>query len=128
MTPEILPYEVDEALGVVLVRLPRQPSLEEWIATIEALVCDARWSDGFSVITDRRMLPAPDGQYVRSAIRAIADRFATRASMRWCTVAPPGALAFGMGRMAELVGESSGVTFRMFESLDEAMTWATTHR
>jgi hypothetical protein len=128
MVADVLPYEVDERLGVIIVRIERQPSLEDWMATLDALPRDPRWFDGIGVVTDRRHVPAPNGEYVRNAIRAIADRFAARGPMRWATVAPPGVVAFGMGRMAELMGESSDVTFRMFRSLDEAVSWATRRR
>ncbi len=128
MPPRPLAYEIDEQLGLVLVSMGRQPSLEDWLATLDALVQDPKWVDGFSVVIDRRSIPPPEGDYVRNAIRAMADRFSGRAPMRWATVAPPGPVAFGMSRMAELVGESAGVAFRAFQSLDEAMAWATTRR
>lgn len=128
MSSKPLPYEIDEERGIVLVTIERQPTLDDWVATLEAIVRDPRWTDGFSVISDRRAVPPPEGEYVRSAIRALADRFASHAPMRWATVAPPGPLAFGMSRMAELVSESSGVTFRAFQTLEEALAWATTRR
>ncbi len=128
MPPEPLAYQIDEERGLVLITVDRQPSLEDWRATLDCLLGDQRFQEGFSVVTDRRGVPPPEAEYVRSAIRSLADRFGGHPPMRWATVAPPGLVAFGMGRMAELVGESAGVTFRVFQTLEEAILWATTRR
>lgn len=128
MPPEPLAYEIDDERGLVLVTVDRQLTIDDWRATLDALVNDPRWNYGFSVVTDRRSAPIPDAEYVRTAIRSLSDRFGSPVPMRWASVTPPGPVAFGMGRMAELMGESTDVTFRVFQSLEEAIAWATTRR
>jgi hypothetical protein len=120
-------YRIDPRARLVFVDWGETfPSFTEIRAAIERILQDPGFARGFGVISDRRRIPAePDQKTVRLFLSFLSRHSSDFGATRWATVTPADRPAvFGMGRMAEALSETYGVTYRVFTDYDAAVAWA----
>jgi hypothetical protein len=107
-----------------LVRLTysRSPALDEWIATMKAVLADPRFRPGISVLADRSRVPAPTTEYLRGLSSFVETHAAAFRGCAWAMVVPD-AVSYGMARMGQALLERIGVTFEIFRDVGEAEHW-----
>lgn len=95
--------------------------------TLERLLRDPAFGADFGIISDRRQIPAePDQSTIRQFLNFLGRHAERLGAVRWATVSPSDQpVVFGMGRMAEGLADSYGVSYRVFTDYDEAVAWAT---
>jgi hypothetical protein len=117
-------YHVDAPRRfAVITWSPDKPELTEWTSTLSTVMADPAFEPGFSILSDWRAAVAPpDPQLMEALVDSIRVLIA-EGVRRWATVIPGTPVAFGMGRMAELLAEVREVPIRVFQDYDEALSW-----
>jgi hypothetical protein len=96
-----------------------QPSFDQWQATIEAILQDARFQSGFGILLDRSRLSSPaTSDYMVRLVHFVEQTKID--GVRWAIVTSDPA-SFGMGRMAEQIAPEG--TIRTFKDRREAEIW-----
>ncbi len=116
-----LSYEIDESRQEVRVTYLKQPSFEEWAATMEAILADSRYRAGFGFLMDRRSIAKPASTtYMRRLVQFVSSHRPQSGAARWALVVSDVA-SFGMARMAEGLDEFE--TIRAFREIESARSW-----
>ena len=99
-------------------------TFEEWTSAVDAALRDSGFKVGMSVVHDlRRMVRVPSAQEAQARSDFLAAKSRACGVVRWAAVVALGA-QFGMARMAEVFSDRPSVTFRAFDSLEDAQRWA----
>ncbi len=116
-----LSYEIDEHRQEVRVTYLRQPSFEEWAATMEAILADRRYRPGFGFLMDRRKIEKPASTtYMQRLVQFVRAHRPQSGAARWALVVGDVA-SFGMARMAE--GLDPSETIKAFREIESARNW-----
>ena len=115
-------YHLDQRERLVYLTVAGDASYNEWEASMLAILADPSYRPGFGFLIDRRDATAPASDYIR---RVIAFNRAHRGELsRGRRAVVVGSVAdFGMGRMAEILGEDLPFPMRVFTNFDEALRW-----
>ena len=116
-------YSVDPSGALVRLRYDGTPTYAEWAEAMRALLAEPAYVPGIGFLVDRRDVAAPDTEFVEGVlefIRAHRERFT---GSRWATVTGHGGAAFGMARMAQVLGESLPITSELFQDISAAEAW-----
>jgi hypothetical protein len=118
-----IPYEIDGARQRIHTRCVGDVTLPEVIAHFRALEADRRLPTHLDVILDFRELTTyPDSGQLQSIAIEIRQLLAKIAWGR-CAVIGATDLAFGIGRMFEMMTEPSFRSTTVFRDLDSAIRW-----
>jgi hypothetical protein len=117
--------------GLVWVESTGDSGVAERISTIEAVLADPAYRSGMGLIYDvRRRTNVPEAVEIQQTVAYLASRGKEIGRSRWALVVNTEA-AFGMGRMAGAMLESTSATWasgslltgRVFRDLAEAEAW-----
>jgi hypothetical protein len=114
-------YSVDATAGIVRLRYHSKPTIAEWEATMLAVLDDPEFRPGFGILADRRGVPAPSSDYVRSTLEFGRSHPVLSFSRFALVVDTPA--AFGMGRMGQILGDDLPGAIAVFKSYDDAEAW-----
>jgi len=115
-------YSFEEQDRLLRLRFTPAGGLDEWVATMQALVKDPRFRPGLRVLADRTLAPAPDTAAVRTMmgfIEANAERFR---GVLWAMVVPD-TVSYGMARMGQAILDRIGLTYQIFHDVPSAERW-----
>jgi hypothetical protein len=114
-------YSIDPAARLVRLHYDGSPTYREAVLLILGILSDADFRPGFDILADRRGIPAPTPQYVRSLIE-FAKRHHLLGESRFALVVDSPA-SFGMARMGQHIGDGLPTPIMIFEDLAEAEAW-----
>jgi hypothetical protein len=114
-------YSIDTSARLVRLHYDGSPTYREAVVLIISILSDPDFRPGFDIIADRRGVPAPTSQYVRSLLE-FAYRHRLLGESRFALVVDTAA-SFGMARMAQLIGDGEPTPIRIFIDLAEAEAW-----
>lgn len=111
----------EENLRRVQVVYARQPTIEEWITTMQSIFSDPRFQPGFGVLLDRRKVTkGANTEYIRKMVAFIDAREKQVGYTRWAILVTDIG-SYGVGRMAEQIGSTNSI--RTCRSMEEANIW-----
>jgi hypothetical protein len=114
-------YSIDTTAGLVRLRYHENPTFSEWEATMLAVLDDPDFRPGFGILADRRGVPAPSSDYVRSTLDF--SRAHPALSYSRFAIVVDGLAAFGMGRMGQILGDDLPGPISVFNGPVEAEEW-----
>jgi len=116
-----LSYYIDLPVSRVHVVYHRQPTFEQWAATMKEILEDPRFKPGSGILLDRSKVPHPAAtDYIHRMVDFIETSALQAGAARWAIVVVD-LSSFGMARMAELLSMSGNV--RGFFVMEEAKAW-----
>jgi hypothetical protein len=116
-------YEIDASQSLIRTRCVGDVTYADVVAHFRALEGDALIPERPDVLLDFSELTAfPDGSQVRSVSAEIRDLL-PRIAWRHCAVVAPRDLAFGIGRMFEMLSEPYFQSTMVFRRLADAEQW-----
>lgn len=119
-------YEVDDALGIVVVLIDDDTEAWEVAETFDHVLRDPRVGPGFHFVSDQRGCTRHSGP--GSLLSAIAVLRQYRARLTASRVAIPvhaeDLARLNLTSVADVFTEHSGVTVRLFDDCDAAAQWA----
>jgi hypothetical protein len=119
--PSPLEHTFDPARRLVLVDYARQPTFEEWEATMDLVFADPRFQPTFRILLDRtRLSGAPLLVYVGQQVQYFERKRLRFPALRWAVIATD-VYSYGLGQMAEKMVRPD--TMRVFLGTREAMEW-----
>jgi hypothetical protein len=122
-------YTIHTSSRVVAITSHEDPSIEEWIAVLEAVLADPKFEPGFVFLSDRRAVTAPAStSFIEQAAAYLSERPAVFGGSRWAIlVDTPG--SYGMARMGQaIVNDQSSLEVRIFRDPADALMWLTDRR
>lgn len=114
-------YRVDPNDSIVYVTNDGT-SFDEWRIVMDRLLVDSEYRPGMDFVVDRRQAPPPEMSYVQATagyVTAHSDRFRDSRSALVVT----GSAAYGMGRVAEVLYESTPHALQVFTDYETAESW-----
>jgi hypothetical protein len=118
---EPLSYHIDVPAQRVHVIYHRQPTFEQWAATMKNILEDPRFKSGCGILLDRSKVPHPAAtEYIHQMVDFIDTSSVQIGDSRWAIVVVD-LSSFGMARMAELLSLTGKV--RGFFVMEEAKAW-----
>ena len=96
-----------------------------WMGAVDASLAHPNFRPGMGLVHDRRGLRLPEGPATREvgmALGFVRSRAARIGKARWAIVVADPA-NFGVGRMAQMMAEGTGLTIGVFRDLAEAEAW-----
>lgn len=117
-------YLVDGARRFVTFISHEDPSLEEWIAALEAIFADPDFQPGFGFLSDRRTVREPAASnFVQEAARYLSKRRDIFAGGRWAVLVDT-PVGYGMARLGQAyISEGLCLQVEIFKDRDEAVAW-----
>lgn len=115
-------WSIDPANRLVTIRYEDPYSLNEWRDALTAVLRDASLEPGFGFLIDRRFASAPTADFAKGVAEFVAGHLRQFGPARVAIVVSTTA-GFGMGRMQEVLNETSGLTSRAFTSTASALAW-----
>lgn len=110
------------ANGVVLLESAETATFTEWCEAFKGFLADPDYRPSMGVIHDwRRLLTAPPSTEIMARAEYVTEIPAMKGT-RWALIVA-GTAAYGMGRMAEILMETSSVELRVFRDMAEAEAW-----
>jgi hypothetical protein len=116
-------YEVDTERGRILTRLVGDVTLREVVGHLRALAEDPALPERPDLLVDLSAMTAyPDRHEVQSAAFE-AERLAPKIGWQCCAIVAPVDLAFGIGRMFEMMAEPAFRATMVFRRRADAEQW-----
>jgi hypothetical protein len=112
--------EIDIERRCAQVVYDAQPSFDQWQATVEAILDDARFQSGFGILLDRSGIYGPASSDYMLRLVHFVNRNSKSNNVRWAIVTAD-LDSFGMGRMAEQLAQTG--TIRTFKDRLAAELW-----
>ncbi len=110
------------ANGVVLLESAETATFREWCEALKGFLADPDYRPGMGVIHDwRRLLTASPSTEIMARAEYVTEIPAMKGT-RWALIVA-GTVTYGMGRMAEILMETSSVELRVFRDMAEAEAW-----
>jgi hypothetical protein len=120
-------YQIDASERLIRTRCTGAVSLAEVVAHFRALEADPLLPDQLDVLLDFSELTTfPDSDQVRSVALEVRHLL-SKVSWNNCAIVAPRDLAFGIGRMFEMISEPYFHATMVFRRLPEAEQWLRTH-
>jgi len=118
-------YTIDATHQTVRLMGPIPAALEDWCATLDAVLADPAYSPGYNFLSDRRGTRAPPSDaYVLDGIQYLQDHRSQFEGCRWAIVIDSAGLD-AWGRVVTILGGSVGIRIAVFTEMDEALRWTT---
>ena len=115
-------YRITPEEGRVYMTMTGVTSFEEWERAMLAALADPSYRPGFGFLIDRRAAPSPTSDFIRRVVSFNKVHQGELGGGRRAVVV--GSTAdYGMGRMAEILSESSSSPINVFTDIDEAQRW-----
>jgi hypothetical protein len=115
-------YRIDKANGIVYLE-GEDPPFEVWQHTMLAIFADPEFETGFHFLSDRRSAAeARSSDYLRAALDFLKAHDREIGNCKWATVVST-IVAFGMGRMTQILSEKLRLQIEVFKDIDEARAW-----
>jgi hypothetical protein len=115
-------WAIDPAQRLVTIRYDDPYSFEEWREALTAVVRDASYERGFGFLIDRRFSAPPTADFAEKVAEFVAGHLEKIGPSRVAIVVSTTA-GFGMGRMQQVLNETSGLPSRAFTSLASGVEW-----
>jgi hypothetical protein len=101
-----LTYSIDPAAGVVELRYFGRQDFAEWSAVMYAILEDPAFAEGYGFLSDRRLVSeVPTTDFVQATLTFLRTHQARLGARRWAAIVNDAA-SYGMGRMAQQLGEA----------------------
>ena len=115
-------YRIDKASRVVY--LEGEPlSIEVWKQTLLAIFADPDFEPGFNFLSDRRSSDqARTSNFLRAALEFLKTHEDKMGKCKWATVVST-TVAYGTGRMAQILSQNMQIDVEVFTDIDEARQW-----
>jgi hypothetical protein len=115
-------YRIDKANRIVYLE-GEDPPLEVWRQTMLAVFADPDFETGFNFLSDRRSAAeARSSDYLKAALSFLRLHDNEMGSCKWATVVST-IVAFGMGRMTQILSENLQIRVEVFKDIDQAIYW-----
>jgi hypothetical protein len=122
MAPGKVQSAIDVTARIVRIAVEGDPPFDEFRDTLLATFDDTRYRPGFGFLVDRRQAAAPSAEYVRRITDFLRGHQREMAGGRVAVVIASLA-TYGMGRMAQTIGEDLPALLELFTDLQKAEAW-----
>ena len=114
---------IDPVKHIVTLRFTGDTSYADWEAVMDAVLANVEYVVGMCVLSDRRDAEnVPSSRHIQDLVGYLI-RNAPSFSGCGVAIVAVSAADFGMGRMAEILAEETGVQLRAFHSPEKALAW-----
>jgi len=118
-----LTYSIDPVAGVVELRYSGRYDFAEWSSVMHAILRDPAFGAGYCFLSDRRLVSeAPSTDFVQGTLGFLKTHQALLRATRWAAIVSDAA-SYGMGRMAQQLGESLPFPIEIFTDAGRARRW-----
>ena len=118
-----LTYSIDAAAGVVELRYFGRQDFAEWSAVMYAILEDPAFAEGYGFLSDRRLVSeVPTTDFVQATLTFLRTHQARLGASRWAAIVNDAA-SYGMGRMAQQLGEALPFPIEIFTDPGRAHRW-----
>ena len=118
-----LTYSIDPAAGVVELRYFGRQDFAEWSAVMYAILEDPAFAEGYGFLSDRRLVSeVPTTDFVQATLTFLRTHQARLGASRWAAIVNDAA-SYGMGRMAQQLGEALPFPIEIFTDPGRAHRW-----
>ena len=108
---------------IVTLRFTGDTSYVDWEAVMDTVLANVEYVVGMCVMSDRRDAEnVPSSHHIQDLVGYLI-RNAPSFSGCGVAIVAVSAADFGMGRMAEILAEETGVQLRAFHSPEQALAW-----
>ena len=118
-------YRRDLSRPVAVITWPQEmPDIRVVQATVDRILADPDRPADVRILSDwRGSKDVPGSDYVQAFVWMLGD-WGRRGLRQWATVVPEDSVAsYGMGRMVEIRSEDTGVDYRVFREVEDALAW-----
>jgi hypothetical protein len=116
-------YSIDPVAGVVELRYKGHQDFAEWSAVMLAILQDPAFSPGYGFLSDRRLVTeAPTTDFVQGTLSFLKTHQGVIRASRWAAIVSDAA-SYGMGRMAQQLGEALPFPIEIFTDAGQAHRW-----
>src|ERR1043166_3945066 len=116
-----LHFRMNIVTGIVYLTYERNPTLVEWLQTIDEIVSNPGFKPHFSFLSDRRKVDASKREFLQTAIEYLEHcRRVGRWKGYWAVVIG-NAASLGMANLAKSLLEPA--VYKVFVDFDEAQSW-----
>lgn len=116
-------WQIDREAGIVSIVAHGCITTDEALATFDAIVGDPDFRPGTHVLSDHRGLETVvDADFIRAFLFRVQQAGPLMQGSRVAFVESEG-VRYGMARMTSILSESSPMTLRAFQDIDEARRW-----
>ena len=123
VSPMSLTYSIDPAAGVVELRYFGRQDFAEWSAVMYAILEDPAFAEGYGFLSDRRLVSeVPTTDFVQATLTFLRTHQARLGARRWAAIVNDAA-SYGMGRMAQQLGEALPFPIEIFTDAGRAHRW-----
>ena len=120
-----LTFSIDAARGIVHLVFTGNPTFDEWAQVMTEVLEHPDFRPGIGVISDRRGIPVPSADYVRSAIE-FSHAHPALSSCLYALIVSDTA-SYGMARMGQILGDDLRAPIGIFRTPEEAEDWIVAH-
>jgi hypothetical protein len=118
-----LTYSIDPVAGVVELRYAGKYDFAEWSSVMHAILRDPSFVAGYCFLSDRRLVSeAPTSEFVQGTLSFLTTHQALLQATRWAAIVNDAA-SYGMGRMAQQLGEALPFPIEIFTDAGNARRW-----
>jgi hypothetical protein len=118
-----LAYSIDPVAGVVELRYSGSYDIAEWSSVMHAILQDPAFRAGYGFLSDRRLVSeAPTTEFVQGTLSFLKTHQAVLRASRWAAIVGDAA-SYGMGRMAQQLGEALPFPIEIFTDAGRARRW-----
>ncbi len=115
-------FEVIRSRRLVVITYADFVTIEDWTNTLEAMFAHPEYEPGFNLLVDRRAAEPPTRAFADAVAMFVRKRRKQFGTAKVAILVSDIA-SYGMGRMQEILNESSDLPTRAFRSEAEARGW-----
>jgi len=118
-----LTYSIDPVAGVVELRYAGRYDFAEWSSVMHAILRDPSFVAGYCFLSDRRLVSeAPTSEFVQGTLSFLRTHQVLLQATRWAAIVNDAA-SYGMGRMAQQLGDALPFPIEIFTDAGNARRW-----
>jgi hypothetical protein len=118
-----LTYSIDPVAGVVELQYAGRYDFAEWSSVMHAILRDPSFVAGYCFLSDRRLVSeAPTSEFVQGTLSFLRTHQVLLQATRWAAIVNDAA-SYGMGRMAQQLGEALPFPIEIFTDAGNARRW-----
>lgn len=119
-------WKINKEEGFVHLKYYGNPDYKYWSEVMEEIFSHADYySPGIGFVADLTESEAPDAEHLKSVKNFLISHKEQMAGTKWANVTAQRPVHYGMTRMAQVFVEGLPVELNAFNSMEDAIEWAT---
>ncbi len=119
-----LSYSIDPKAGIVTMEYTGDPTFEEWASTLDAVLHDPAFRQGYGILLDRsRLTKLAETEYIKRVAEYVLAHASQLGDSRVAQLVASGRGAYGMARMLQLLLGDLSDRVHAFTDREAALIW-----